>query len=98
MLQFPKKQTDNRKSNRKIAEQKPVFAEIWQERPHICFICWKYIPEPLTFIFAHWLSKWVYPEYKFDKRNIFLVHSIECHHELDKLLAHKSITEILWSN
>ena len=93
---FSKKVVDNRKSNRKTKKQKPIFEEVWNERKHVCYICSKHIQEPLTYVFAHWLSKWVHPEYKFDKRNIFLVCSLDCHRELDSKLAHKSITEILW--
>lgn len=86
------------KSNRQSTWQKEVFLEIWDERPHICFICGKYIPEPLTYVFAHWLSKWVHPEYKFDKRVIFLVCSIDCHNDLDTLFAHQSPWYILSLN
>lgn len=95
---FPKKQKPLSKSNRQKSGQKEVFADIWEERPHYCVVCWWYIPLPLSFVFAHWLSKWVNPEYKFDKRTIFLVDTLDCHHELDLLLAHQSPWFILSLN
>lgn len=54
---FPKKVIDNRTSNRKKSGEKEVFAEIWGERPHVCSVCPKAIPEPLSFCFAHIKSK-----------------------------------------
>lgn len=82
---FPKKQKALPKSNRQKTGQKEVFAEIWNERPHYCLICNAYIPEPLSFCFAHVKSKWVYPELKFNKENIELVCSIDCHKKMDSL-------------
>lgn len=79
---FPKK-FKTEKSNRQKTGQKEVFMEIWNEREHKCRVCDKYIPEPLSFCFAHTLSKWLYPEYKFEKWNIELVCSIECHNRYD---------------
>lgn len=80
---FPKKQKNLPKSNRQKSGQKEVFMEVWEERPHICEVCGKNIPEPLSFVFAHIKSKWVHPELKFDPDNIALVCSIVCHTNLD---------------
>lgn len=84
---FPKKIKVS-KSNRQKRWQKDVFEEIWNERNHHCEICLRYIQEPKTFCFAHILSKWRYPEYKFLKQNIALVCSIECHEEMDRMNTH----------
>lgn len=54
---FPKVQKALPKTNRQKTGQKEVFAEIWQEREHKCRVCGKHIPEPLSFCFAHTLSK-----------------------------------------
>lgn len=92
-----KKVVDNRKSNRKSKWQKELFMEIWNTRPHVCSVCTKYIWEPFSYCFAHWLSKWVHPEHKFNPDNIFLVCSIECHKKLDSYFSHKSPWFILSS-
>ena len=51
-----------------------VFVEIWKERPHICDNCWWYIKYFDPSCFAHKLSKKNYPELRYDKENIALVH------------------------
>lgn len=76
------------KSNRQKKWQVELFREIWEERNHYCEVCWNHIQEPKTYCFAHILSKWRYPEYKFLKQNIALVCSLDCHGELDKRNAH----------
>jgi hypothetical protein len=73
------------KSNRQKKWQKELFQEIWNNRIHNCEVCWNYISEPHTINFAHILSKWVYPEYKFISKNIALVCSIYCHNKLDSI-------------
>ncbi len=73
------------KSNRKKKWQKELFLEVWNNRIHNCVVCKKHIPEQLTYCFAHILSKWVYPEHKFNPDNIALVCSLDCHHELDSI-------------
>lgn len=65
-------------------QQKSVFMEIRNEREHICDICWSYIYEPKTYTFAHILNKGMYSTYKFDKNNISIVCSIDCHEEVDR--------------
>lgn len=78
------------KTNRQKSGEKEIFAEIWSERPHTCVICWKNIPYPLSFVFAHIKSKWVHPELKFEKSNIALVCSIDCHQKLDIRNSYKN--------
>ena len=87
-----KKCIDNRLSNRKKKWQKELFFEVWNNRIHNCVICWKYIPEPLSFVFAHIKSKWVYPELKFEPSNIALVCSLEHHMELDNRNSFKNVS------
>ena len=88
---FPKKQKALPKTNRQKSGEKEIFAEIWSERPHTCVICWKNIPEPLSFVFAHVKSKWVHPELKFEKSNILLVCSLAHHTELDIRNSYKNV-------
>ena len=87
---FSKKCTDNRKSNRKSKWQKELFLEIWNERPHICRKCWKYIQEPKSHNFEHIKPKWLYPELKFDKSNIEIL-CFNCHYTETTGLTNKWI-------
>lgn len=51
-----------------------LYLEIWNERPHYSAVSGKYLPEPLSTIYMeHLLDKNIYPELKFEKRNIALV-------------------------
>ena len=73
-----------------------MFIEIWQERPRICKVCWKPIKFFHTSNFAHILWKKDYPDLRYEKENIELVHGIfeiedektwrtyQCHQKLDK--------------
>lgn len=76
-------------------QQKEMFGQIRETRPHISILSWKYIQEPLTFCFAHILPKGMYPEYRHDQRNIVLVASIDEHNKIDKILM-KHRYWILW--
>ena len=69
-----------------------VFREIWESRIHSCQICQK--PVINAFVdnklkkpqcFPHILSKWMYPEYRTLKENIWLVCDFDCHNELDRV-------------
>lgn len=82
---------------RNWAETK-VFKDIWAERPHICDICLQPIRKMKTFCFPHKLPKWKYPEYRYNKRNIWLVCSIECHQEFDRKNAKKDLELINYIN
>lgn len=66
--------------NRKLKGQKDVFEEIWNERPHFCVKCWKYLREAKAHNFSHIKPKWLYPELKFEKSNIELI-CFSCHYE-----------------
>lgn len=85
----PIKQIGARKTAKiKDGSQPDLFLKLWDQRKHSCEICGASISEPLSFVFAHRLSKGRYPEYIHNSRNISLVCSIDCHHELDSILAH----------
>lgn len=55
--------------------QKEVFEEIWEERPHRCFVSGDPIHEPKPENFAHVLAKGLnkYPKFKLYKKNIQLM-------------------------
>lgn len=56
------------------------FVEIWNERPHYCVKCSKWLGNDLKPIFfSHIKSKGAYPELRKDKDNIELL-CAECHH------------------
>lgn len=58
---------------------KEFYEEIWNERPHICDSCGAQLYGELRSIYIeHLLEKNVYPEFKFEKRNIILV-CFDCH-------------------
>lgn len=79
--------SQKRKTRIKENWEAPMFKEIWQEREHICYVCWNNIPEPLTFVFAHIAPKGTYPELRNIKENVALVCSMKCHGEVDKLFS-----------
>lgn len=83
----PKKISKKRIDRIKDNWEAKMFQEIWNEREHICYICKKNIPEPLTFVFAHICPKWTYPELRNIKENLALVCSLNCHQEVDKLFS-----------
>lgn len=62
-----------------------LFREIWNERPHICFVTGKPILEPTASVFSHVLAKGLnkYPKFKLYKKNIQLllpeIHSLFDH-------------------
>ena len=96
MKKSPLKKIWKKRRNRKSESE--VFKEI-SKRWHICEVCWWPLRwlywdptrEYYAYMFAHLLSKWLYPEYRVNLNNIFLVCSIECHTELDLLTAWKKI-------
>ncbi|MFO0190324.1 MAG: hypothetical protein ACK54F_03645 [Planctomycetia bacterium] len=65
-------------TKRKATGEKEVFREVWEERPHNCEICGVFIKEARAINFSHALPKGKFPEYRLDKRNIFLKCE-ECH-------------------
>ena len=58
---------------------------VWNNRNHVCEVCNKKIHTPNPYVFAHILSKKMYPKYRYDYNNIMLVCSINCHGMVDKL-------------
>lgn len=85
----PINQIWKRKTERaKLGSQAECFSKVWKYRDHKCEMCGDPIPEPLSFCFAHRLWKWRYPEFIFEPRDISLVCSEQCHHDLDVVLAH----------
>lgn len=90
----PVKEPKPRKPVKQISEKKKarlkefgteweMFDAIWNERAHICEVCRWYIALKMTICFAHRLSKWRYPEHRYNKSNLSLVCSEFCHHALD---------------
>jgi len=65
-------------------DQKKMFLEIWEERPHVCDLCFKHLGnEPMAYHFSHILGKGAYPRIKLLKENIMLNH-FECHRKWDQ--------------
>jgi 5-methylcytosine-specific restriction endonuclease McrA len=55
------------------------FYRIWENSAHNCESCGASLgPLPATYMFDHLLEKSKYPEFKFEKNNIFLC-CLECH-------------------
>jgi len=71
--------SDNKKRKRKPTGERELFLEIWNERPHICVRCGKYLgEEALKHYFSHIRSKGACPELRLSKDNIELV-CMKCH-------------------
>lgn len=73
-----------------------VFLEKWNTSERICEVCWKEVTNAFMNwrlvkpqCFPHKLSKWRYPEYRYNIKNISICCSIACHSELDSYNAHK---------
>ena len=73
-----------------------VFLEKWNTSERICEVCWKEVKNAFMNwrlvkpqCFPHKLSKWRYPEYRYNIKNISICCSIACHSELDSYNAHK---------
>lgn len=82
---IPKISEKKKKRLKEEWSESALFLEIWGERLHECFICWSNIPEPKPEVFSHKLGKWRYPRLRYNKRNIELVCSMECHKEHDRI-------------
>ena len=65
-------------TKRKATGEKEVFKEIWDERPHECYICGVFINEARAINFSHALPKGKFPEFRLRKDNIF-IKCAECH-------------------
>lgn len=52
-----------------------MYLEIWNERIHYCEVSFRYLGnEALTTMFHHILPKAKYPQYRYCKANIIVVH------------------------
>lgn len=62
---------------------------VWKSRPHICQNpdCERENFPRNPHCFAHICNKWTYPELRLFENNIFLVCSIDCHNEIDRLVG-----------
>ena len=97
---IPKISQKKKERIKKEWSEADLFREIWWERSHNCEICWKFIPEPRPECFSHVLSKGRYPGLRYNKRNIKILCSIDCHHESDRRNAWNDIElikKILWT-
>lgn len=56
-----------------MGKLKELYAEVWNERPHVCENCGIPIPTPLAHNFAHIRSKGARPDLKYEKSNIRLL-------------------------
>lgn len=84
--------------NNKQSDQM-FYAEIWEEREHVCFESGKNLPAgPFLTYFHHILPKAKYPQYRHSKWNIVILHP-DVHSQvetmLDKCPRVKAITEHL---
>lgn len=75
---------------------KGLFERVWAARPHVCEICGRSVPEPLTFCFPHRLSKGTFPEYAECDANVAIT-CPEHHHDIDKQRAYR-LAEIIENN
>lgn len=71
----------------------PVFAEVWNSRPHVCRMCGARILEPRTWCFAHIVGKNLAKRRKYDPGNIALVCSMACHERVDMELRPGAMAE-----
>lgn len=63
----------------KTDDMSDFFDLIWRIRPHRCQSCGEDLGnEPRTYMFDHLLDKSKYPEFKFDRANIFIC-CLQCH-------------------
>lgn len=68
---------------RKATGEKEMFLEIWNERPHYCEMCGKWLGhEPKVHYFSHIKAKSVHPELRLVKSNIQLL-CFDCHYKVD---------------
>ena len=67
----PIKKTLSEKAKNQIAADERFYQEIWDERPHYCEECGKFLGDELQKVFfSHILTKGAHPELRHEKRNI----------------------------
>lgn len=84
-LQNPHKPTKNpRKSHgRKVTGERAMFLKIWQNRPHYCTNCGKYLgEEPCSWMFSHREAKGANENLRLCAENIDLL-CFDCHFARD---------------
>jgi len=74
----PLKRTPLKKKFRKATGELELFKTIYEERPHLCEKCGRYIWDFNVANYHHLKHKSTHPELRLDKTNITLV-CIECH-------------------
>jgi len=79
-LKVRKKSLEEIQENKELrSEDLRVYNEVWNERSHICVSCGIGLGNELkTYHIEHCLPKSVYPQYRHDKRNLFLI-CLDCH-------------------
>ena len=66
---------------KKPTGERELFLQIWNERPHYCVKCQKFLGhEPKVYFFSHKKSKGSHPELRLVKDNIELLCE-ECHYK-----------------
>src|ERR1043165_5676907 len=77
----PKTKEQKEAQQEQWEKDKAFYLEIWNERPHYCISCDKYLGEvPNLCFFEHGLPKSTFPQYRYNKENLSLV-CISCHQE-----------------
>ena len=83
-----KKISSKRKKRLSGYSEKDMFKDIWNERPHICVDCNRYLQEAKAHNFSHIKSKWSRPDLRMDKDNIEIL-CFRCHFKKDHWLDYK---------
>lgn len=65
--------------------QRDMFYRIRVERNGKCEATGKVLHEPLAYYFAHVLPKGLYPNYKYEPRNVIMVSTMALHATVDSL-------------
>lgn len=90
-----KKSSDSNQNHEKDSE---FYMEIWDERPHVCYETGVILQAPYKTMFHHCLLKSKYPQFRYTKENILLlhpdVHSM-VHSNIDKCPRVKEYTKML---
>jgi hypothetical protein len=74
------KSTESRRKQKGISssKDKQFYEQIWKERGHICYETGKFLGEtpslPISFYMHHLLEKRNYPQYRYEKWNIVMLH------------------------
>lgn len=69
----------------RFKDQVELFTYVRETRGGKCEVTGKFIPEPLSYCFAHVLPKGLYPEHKHNPNNIIMVSTMELHEQHKKI-------------